>query len=118
MEAALTLADRILKMKPPKEDVKDRMPLWDSMQHLYMDTDHDCLYEHIARCCAKSKYTLNESEEILFNEVLPALRFNIFCNPLPEWTGFNTLTLLRLILTRHRYGKRRPWILRRTTNEH
>ncbi|WP_444945044.1 DUF7079 family protein [Microbulbifer sp. ZKSA006] len=48
------------------------MPLWDSMQHLYMDTDHDCLYEHIARCCAKSKYTLNESEEILFNEVLPA----------------------------------------------
>ncbi|MCV6623860.1 MAG: hypothetical protein OIF51_19160 [Cellvibrionaceae bacterium] len=105
-------------MKSPEEDIEDRTPVWSCMQDLYMDTDVTLSYGYIAKCCGQSKYSLEELEKILFNEVLPALRFNMFDLPAPEWAGFETKWVVERVLKQHRFGKRRPWVLRIYTNEH
>ncbi len=105
-------------MKRPEEDIDDRTPIWDLLQDLFMDTDVTLSYAPISKACASSKYTLDELEKILFNEVLPALKFNMFDLPAPEWVGFQTEWLVSRILKKHRFGKRKPWILRRYTNFH
>jgi hypothetical protein len=88
------------------------------MQDLYMDTDVTLSYDFIAQRCAGSKYNIDELESILFNEVLPALRFNMFILPAPEWAGFQSDWLVKRVLAQHRFGKRKPWILRRYTQDH
>jgi hypothetical protein len=105
-------------MHHPEQDIKQRSPIWNVMQDLYMDTEVTSSYQYIARVCAQSNYTLIELEEILFNEVLPAVRFNMFALPAPEWTGFEISWLVARILKKHRFGKRKPIILRRYTAEH
>ncbi|WP_444926778.1 hypothetical protein ACJJI4_01265 [Microbulbifer sp. TRSA002] len=105
-------------MKSPEIDIKDRTPIWDCLQALYMDTDVSLSYEYIAKCCGQSKYSLKELEEILFNEVLPALRFNMLDFPAPEWAGFETKWVVERVLKKHRHGERRPWVLRTYTNGH
>jgi hypothetical protein len=105
-------------MEHPAQDIIDRTPVWDSMQDLFMDTDVSLSYDFIVRRCAESKYTIDELERILFNEVLPALRFNMFALPAPEWAGFNTEWLVKQIIAKHRFGKFRPWILRSYTQQH
>lgn len=105
-------------MRPPEEDIADRFPVWDELQMLFMDTDPELSYPMIVRVCGDSKYTLLELEAILFNEVLPAVRCNMFALPAPEWTGFNRDFLQQQVLKKHRFGKRRPWILRKYTREH
>lgn len=105
-------------MNTPEKDIKDRTPVWDLMQNIYMDTDVTLSYHAISETCATSKYTLDELEKILFNEVLPALKFNMFVMPAPEWAGFNTEWVVERILKKHRFGKRKPWVLRRYTKGH
>jgi hypothetical protein len=105
-------------MNPPEQDVADRTPIWDCMQDLYMDTDVTLSYSFIAQRCADSKYSIEELERILFNEVLPALRFNMFDLPAPEWAGFPIDWVVKRVLSTHRFGKRKPWILRRYTQAH
>lgn len=105
-------------MDTPENDTNDRSEIWDSMQDLYMDTDTTDSYEGIAKVCGRSKYSIEELEDILFNEVLPAVRFNLFCLPIPEWAGFNKEWLIQRVLKKHRFGKSRPWILRSYTKRH
>lgn len=105
-------------MKHPENDIADRTPIWDCMQDLFMDTDVTLSYEFIVKRCAESKYGIEELEKILFNEVLPALRFNMFNLPAPEWAGFQTEFVVRRVLEKHRFGKSRPWLLRRYTQQH
>ncbi|MFC0350370.1 DUF7079 family protein [Undibacterium danionis] len=107
-----------MKMNPPEQDVEDRTPIWDCMQDLYMDTDVTLSYNFIAQKCADSKYSIEELERILFNEVLPALRFNMFDLPAPEWAGFPIDWVVKRVLSKHRFGKRKPWILRSYTQIH
>ncbi len=95
-------------MLPPEQDVTDRLPVWDALQSLFMDTDVTLAYPGIVRVCSESKFSLPELDEILYNEVLPALRFNLFMLPAPEWSGFQADWLRERILEKHRYGKRRP----------
>ena len=95
-------------MQPPENDIDDRIPVWDSLQMLFMDTDVTLDYDHIVRTCRASKYTADEIEAILFNEVMPAVRFNLLMLPAPEWCGFEVEWLKDRILKKHRYGKRRP----------
>lgn len=83
-----------------------------------MDTDVTLSYGFIAQRCADSKYSIDELESILFNEVLPALRFNMFDLPAPEWAGFQTDWVVKRVLAQHCFGKRKPWILRRYTQDH
>jgi len=94
-------------MLPPEQDIESRSVIWGSMQMLFMDTDPEFELEHIAKVCASSMYTLTELEEILFNEVQPSLRSNIFMNTTPEWRGFDTESLIELVLKKHRFRKRR-----------
>jgi len=94
-------------MLPPEQDLECRLIIWDSMQMLFMDTDPDLELDSIARVCAKSKYNLDELEEILLNEVQPSLRNNLFLTPAPEWRGFQSESLKELVLKKHRFGKRR-----------
>jgi hypothetical protein len=101
-------------MKLPEEEVETRLPVWDALQMLFMDTDPALFLDQMAETCAHSPYTVDEIEEVLFQEVLPACRFNMF-SVAGEWTGFHKEWLQQQILKTHRYGKRRPWLLRRHT---
>jgi hypothetical protein len=102
-------------MLHPRDDVAARTPVWEALQMFFMDTDPTALLDHMAQVCARSPYTLEELEQILFQEVLPACRFNLFALPAPEWGGFETQWLVERILKKHRFGRRRPLVLRGTT---
>jgi hypothetical protein len=65
-------------LQPPEQDVEARRDVWDWLQMIYMDTDVGDLVDRIAEACAKSPYAIDELEAILWNEVYPACRFNIF----------------------------------------
>ena len=105
-------------MLPPEVDVEDRTSIWDALQMLYMDTDVTLSYDHIVETCRLSKYTPDEIEEILFNEVMPAVGFNMLMLPAPEWCGFERKWLVARVLKKHRFGKSRPWFFRIYTNAH
>ena len=105
-------------MDHPEQDLDDRTPVWDSMQELFTDTDVMPLYDMIAKRCADSKYSIQELKDILFNEVLPAMKFNMLSFPVSEWAGFKTDWVVKRVLQKHRYGKRKPWIFYRYTNSH
>lgn len=96
-------------MLHPDHDIESRAPVWDSLQMLFMDTDVTLSYSDIVQVCGSSKYSLEELEDILYNEVLPALRFNMVTIATPEWRGFKLDWLKQRILKKHRFGKRRPW---------
>lgn len=99
-------------MKPPQDDLDARGPLWNSMQMLFVDTDPEEFLDEIADVCARSQYSLEEIEDILFQEVLPACRGNLLALPAPEWTGVDAATLRRRILAKHRFGRSRPLLYR------
>jgi hypothetical protein len=61
-----------------EHDLPDRCPIWDELQMFWMDTDPNIFLESAARVCAQSKYSLPEIEQIFWNEVRPAVRFNLF----------------------------------------
>ncbi len=105
-------------MNHPTEDIPDRTPVWDAMQLLFMDTDVTLSYDYIIQVCAESKYEIDDLEKILFNEVLPALKFNMLDLPAPEWAGFKTEWIVERILEKHRFGKSKPLVFRRYTQGH
>lgn len=78
------------------------------MPCLYMDTDVTRSYDFIARTCLESNYSFEELEKILFNEVLPSLKFNMFDLPESEWVGVETRWVVDRILKTNRFGKRKP----------
>jgi hypothetical protein len=103
-------------MKHPQDDLPARIPVWECLQMFFMDTDPALFLEDMAAVCGGSAYDIEEIEEILFNEVLPACRFNMFLLPAPEWAGFETTWLTARILKKHRFARSRPLILRRYTS--
>lgn len=104
-------------MKAPELDLANRVPIWDAMQMLFMDTDPEDWLQHIADVCAASAYSMEELEAILFNEVLPACRSNLFILPGGEWRGFAPEALQQMVLQKHRFGRRKPLLLRHYTAE-
>lgn len=96
-------------MKHPAEDVDDRSVVWDALQYFWMDTDPAALLRGIARICAGSKYSLAELEAIFWNEVRPAVAFNLRIPTAPEWAGFDSEWLIARVLATHRFGKPLPW---------
>ena len=73
----------------------------------WMDTDPNIFLESAARVCAQSKYSLSEIEQIFWNEVRPAVWFNLM-SVAGEWKGFNIDWLSQRILKSNRYGRRLP----------
>jgi len=72
-----------------------------------MDSDPNLDLERVAELCTNSKYSLSEMEEIYWNEVRPAVRFNLF-SLAGEWAGFDIDWLAQRIIDCHRFGKRLP----------
>jgi len=105
-------------MQAPEYDITDRAPVWDALQMLFMDTDVSLSYDYIVNTCKSSKYTIDDIEAILFNEIMPAVGFNMWMLPAPEWRGFELEWLRERVLKKHRYGKRRPLPFRRYTISH
>jgi len=104
-------------MLPPEQDVEDRAPIWDSFQWIYQDTDPKIYYKEMIEACVPSKYSILDLEQILLNEVLPALKFNMF-DLAGDWQGYELQWLVNRILQKHRFGKRKPLLLRRYTQYH
>ena len=96
------------RMKSPERDSADRSPVWDALQMVYMDTDFDEVLQDIAEVCARSKYSVGEIRDILFEEVFPACRFNMVPVAGSEWRGFDMEWLTQRIIAKQRHGKRWP----------
>ena len=92
-------------MESPEKDLEHRRQVWDYMQNFWMDTDPNILLPRVAQICADSKYTLPELEAIYWNEVRPAVSFNLMLYPAPEWAGFEIEWLTNRVLKKHRFGK-------------
>ena len=96
-----------LAMLTPEQDQADRRPIWDVLQMFWMDTDPKIFLESAAQVCARSKYSLSEIEQIFWNEVRPAVRFNLM-SVAGEWTGFEIGSLSQRILKTNHFGQRLP----------
>jgi hypothetical protein len=94
-------------MLPPEQDLADRRPIWDALQVFWMDTDPELDLASVAQVCARSKYSLEEIEQIFWNEIRPAVQTNL-SSVAGEWAGFDIEWLSRRILEKHRFGKRLP----------
>ncbi|MEZ5584011.1 MAG: hypothetical protein R3F37_15855 [Candidatus Competibacteraceae bacterium] len=92
----------------PEHDLEDRSVVWDYMQNFWMDTDSTVLLPEVGRICAESKYSLDELEAIFWNEVRPAVSFNMAMLPAPEWAGFDVEWLKQRVLKKHRFGRSLP----------
>ena len=104
-------------MSSPESDLENRLPVWDELQMIFMDGDPALSLRSMANACASSPYTIEEIEQILFNEVLPACRFNLLAGDPPETQGFELEWLRARVLRKHRYGRGRPRLLRAHTQE-
>lgn len=98
-----------MPVKHPADDVDDRSRVWDALQYFWMDTDPAELLPDIARTCAGSKYSTAELEAIFWNEIRPAVAFNLRIPTAPEWAGFDRDWLIARVLATHRFGKPLPW---------
>ena len=98
-------------MLPPAEDLEDRKLLYDFLQTFWMDTDPAILFDRIVHQCASSKYTIAELERIFWNEVEPAVGFNLW-SIAGEWAGFEVDWLAARVLEKSRFGEPLPvkWV--------
>jgi hypothetical protein len=88
---------------PPDQDQTDRRPVWDALQVFWLDTDPAIDFAEAAKICARSKYSLPELEAIFWNELRPALRFNLL-SLAGEWAGFEINWLSDRILKTNCFG--------------
>jgi hypothetical protein len=93
-------------MTSPESDLESRLAVWDELQMIFMRTDPALFLGSMADACARSPYTIEEIEEILFNEVLPACRFNLLSAEWPKSQGFDPEWLKTRILKKHRSAVR------------
>lgn len=101
-------------MEAPERDLDARKPIWDCMQMFWMDTDPEDFLSQAVDVCAASKYSLEELKDIFWNEVRPAVSFNMTPSAASEWQGFDIEWLAERVLETHRFGKRLPiaWLHR------
>ena len=67
----------------------DRFPVWDALSEFFLDTELDIKdYERISTVLAGSKYTIEELQDILYYEVYPICKWNMF-SVAGEWAGFH-----------------------------
>ena len=66
----------------------ERFPVWDALLEFFLDTElEEKDYERISRVLAKTEYTIKELQEILYYEVYPVCKWNMF-SIAGEWAGF------------------------------
>lgn len=76
-------------MKPPVPDPARRHPVWLALADLYLDTELDEFsLRHIAAILAASGFSWAEIQQINYDEVAPALWFNVQ-DIAGEWAGWD-----------------------------
>lgn len=88
-----------------------RIPVWNALSDLYLDTDVTLSHDHIVRTLAASPYPLDELHEMLMYDVHPALYRNLM-SVAGEWAGFDEVWLVERIAT----VRRQPRWRRRITH--
>lgn len=86
----------------PDDDA--RIPVWNALSDLYLDTDPALSYDYIVRTLASSPYSLDELYGILMYDVHPALYQNLMSTT-GEWAGFDEAWLLERIATIRRQSR-------------
>jgi hypothetical protein len=67
----------------------ERFPVWDVLSEFFLDTELDNKdYERISNVLAATTYTIEELQEILYFEVYPVCKWNMF-SVAGEWAGFH-----------------------------
>lgn len=70
-------------------ELEHRRPVWSALSELFLDASFDAAdITRIARTLARSPYTLEELDDILFWEVRPACGSNLR-SIAGEWAGFD-----------------------------
>jgi hypothetical protein len=78
----------------------ERFPVWDALSEFFLDTELDNRdYERISKILAKSKYSIKEMQAILYYEVYPACKWNLF-SVAGEWAGFHADWIMKNIAPR------------------
>ena len=96
----------------------ERYPVWDALSEFFLDTELDGSdYERISKVLANTKYTVKELQEILYYEVYPACKYNMF-SVAGEWAGFHPDWLMENIGPKKdkrpklRFGPIHKWMFR------
>ncbi len=88
-----------------------RIPVWNALSDLYLDTDVTLSHDYIVRTLAASPYSLDDLHDMLMYDVHPALYPNLM-SVAGEWAGFDDAWLLERIAT----IRRQPRWRRRITH--
>ena len=76
------------------------MPVWEALSTFYIDNDIDIFTDYVTSELSKSRYSLDELEQILIYEVHPICKWNLLAFPGGEWDGFDPDWLKRKIMAR------------------
>lgn len=88
-----------------------RIPVWNALSDLYLDTDVTLSHASIVRTLTASPYSLDALHEMLMYDVHPALYQNLM-SVAGEWAGFDEAWLVERIAT----IRRQPRWRRRITH--
>ncbi len=86
-----------------------RIPVWNALSELYLDTDTTLWYDAIVRTLAASPYSLDDMHDMLMYDVHPALYQNLM-SVAGEWAGFDEAWLVERIETVRRQPRWRRHI--------
>ena len=76
-------------MKPSAEQIEERLPAWEALSELFLDTElQNDDHERIARALAATKFTEDDLDRILIGEVCPVCKWNMLMIA-GEWAGFD-----------------------------
>ena len=80
------------------EEIKRRSPVWDELSMLFVGKElEEYDYERIARILYESKYSKQEIDSILLNEVSPVFRANLYS--IPEMEGWSSESVAEEIVS-------------------
>jgi hypothetical protein len=98
-------------MNPAAEDVVDRLPVWEALSALFLDTELEpSHFLRISQILVASPYTLDEIETILYDEVYDICIWNLR-SVAGEWQGFDRTWLRDAILKYQRSWIKIPHFL-------
>lgn len=97
-----------LNMLPPEKDLENRRPVWIACSALFLDTElQEDDHKNIARICAESPYSWDELDAIMFNELWPVFRWNLY-SVAGEWAGWSAEFVEEQVLNTHEKRWRLP----------
>jgi len=87
-------------MNAPAAATDERLPVWEALSEFFLDTELNAdNYERIAAQLARSRYSEAELQDILWYEVYPACKWNMF-SMAGEWAGFGEEWIMQNIAPR------------------